>query len=106
VSSHGLAQGRVSGVHFDVALLTNLSRDHLDYHGDMAAYAAAKRKLFEWEGLACSVVNTDDAFGMQLADELASSHKPVLTYGFSENAMVRGSALTLSMHGLSMTVTT
>jgi len=48
VSSHALAQGRVNGVNFDVALHTNLSRDHLDYHGDMESYAASKRKLFEW----------------------------------------------------------
>jgi UDP-N-acetylmuramoyl-L-alanyl-D-glutamate--2,6-diaminopimelate ligase len=46
VSSHGLDQGRVEGVAFDVAVFTNLSRDHLDYHGDMAAYAAAKARLF------------------------------------------------------------
>ena len=48
VSSHGLDQGRVNGVEFDVALFTNLTRDHLDYHGTMAAYGAAKAKLFAW----------------------------------------------------------
>lgn len=47
VSSHGLEQGRVAALHFDVAVLTNLSRDHLDYHGSMQAYAAAKAKLFQ-----------------------------------------------------------
>ena len=52
VSSHGLDQGRVNGVAFDVALFTNLTRDHLDYHGTMAAYGAAKARLFEWPGLA------------------------------------------------------
>jgi len=51
VSSHALAQGRTCGVRFDVAVLTNLSRDHLDYHGDMESYAASKRKLFEWNQL-------------------------------------------------------
>lgn len=106
VSSHGLEQGRVSGVHFDVAVLTNLSRDHLDYHGDMAAYAAAKKKLFDWEGLACSVLNVDDAFGLQVAKELIGTNKPVLTYGFSEHAMVRGSGLTFTSQGLSMQVAT
>ena len=52
VSSHGLDQGRVNGVTFDVALFTNLTRDHLDYHGTMAAYGAAKARLFTWPGLA------------------------------------------------------
>ena len=71
VSSHGLDQGRVNGVHFDVAVFTNLSRDHLDYHGDMQAYAAAKKKLFQWPNLNCAVLNADDDFGRELAQELA-----------------------------------
>jgi UDP-N-acetylmuramoyl-L-alanyl-D-glutamate--2,6-diaminopimelate ligase len=106
VSSHGLEQGRVSGMHFDVAVFTNLSRDHLDYHGDMASYAAAKRKLFEWEGLSCSVLNMDDAFGAKVAAELGAEDKPVLTYGFAEQAMVRGVNLELNAQGLSMQVLT
>lgn len=106
VSSHGLEQGRVSGMHFDVAVFTNLSRDHLDYHGDMASYAAAKRKLFEWEGLSCSVLNVDDAFGAKVAAELGAEDKPVLTYGFAEQAMVRGVNLELNAQGLSMQVLT
>jgi len=71
VSSIGLDQGRVQGVAFAVALLTNLTRDHLDYHPDMAAYAAAKRRLFAWPGLRGAVLNLDDAFGRELAGELA-----------------------------------
>ena len=51
VSSHGLDQGRVNGVAFDIAMFTNLTRDHLDYHGTMAAYGAAKAKLFAWPDL-------------------------------------------------------
>jgi UDP-N-acetylmuramoyl-L-alanyl-D-glutamate--2,6-diaminopimelate ligase len=70
VSSHALAQGRVNGVRFDVALLTNLSRDHLDYHGDMESYAASKRKLFDWDQLKYAVLNLDDAFGAELAEQL------------------------------------
>ena len=63
VSSHGLDQGRVNGVDFAVALFTNLSRDHLDYHGSMERYGAAKARLFDWPGLQHAVVNLDDAFG-------------------------------------------
>ena len=66
VSSIGLHQGRVNGVTFDTAVLTNLSRDHLDYHGDMSAYAAAKAELFLMPGLKTAVLNLDDAFGVEL----------------------------------------
>ena len=76
VSSHALAQGRVNGVRFDVALLTNLSRDHLDYHGDMESYAASKRKLFDWDQLKYAVLNLDDAFGAELAEQLQDGAFP------------------------------
>ena len=67
VSSHGLALGRVAAVHFDVAVFTNLTRDHLDFHGDMESYGAAKASLFEREDVRLRVFNVDDAFGAQLA---------------------------------------
>jgi UDP-N-acetylmuramoyl-L-alanyl-D-glutamate--2,6-diaminopimelate ligase len=67
VSSHGLAQGRVQAVHFDAAVFTNLTRDHLDFHGDMAAYGAAKASLFERADVRLRVFNTDDDFGAALA---------------------------------------
>jgi UDP-N-acetylmuramoyl-L-alanyl-D-glutamate--2,6-diaminopimelate ligase len=67
VSSHGLAQGRVRDVHFDAAVFTNLTRDHLDFHGDMQRYGAAKASLFEREDVRLRVFNVDDAFGAQLA---------------------------------------
>ncbi|MBS3959829.1 MAG: UDP-N-acetylmuramoyl-L-alanyl-D-glutamate--2,6-diaminopimelate ligase [Xanthomonadaceae bacterium] len=70
VSSHALDQGRVDGVRFALAVFTNLSRDHLDYHGDMAAYGAAKARLFAWPGLPAMVLNLDDAFGRGLASTL------------------------------------
>jgi UDP-N-acetylmuramoyl-L-alanyl-D-glutamate--2,6-diaminopimelate ligase len=66
VSSIGLEQGRTSGMHFDVALFTNLTRDHLDYHGDMASYEAAKATLFTWPGLKTAVINLDDEAGLRL----------------------------------------
>ncbi len=66
VSSHALAQGRVNGVRFRAAAFTNLTRDHLDFHGSMEAYGAAKARLFERE-LAARIINIDDAFGLALA---------------------------------------
>lgn len=71
VSSIGLDQGRVNGVHFGVALFTNLSRDHLDYHGDMERYAAAKQKLFTMRGLRHAVLNMDDVQGVGIARQLS-----------------------------------
>jgi len=76
VSSHALSQGRVNAVRFDVAMLTNLSRDHLDYHGDMQSYAAAKRKLFDWQQLGFVVLNLDDAYGAELAEQLRDADAP------------------------------
>ena len=67
VSSHGLAQYRVNGVPFQTAVFTNLTRDHLDYHGSMAEYGAAKARLFYWQGLQNAIINSDDAFGAALA---------------------------------------
>jgi len=70
VSSHAVAQGRVNAVTFDVAAFTNLTRDHLDYHGTMEAYGAAKAKLFAWPNLRAAVINIDDAFGRRLMANL------------------------------------
>ena len=105
VSSHGLDQGRVNGVQFDVAVLTNLTRDHLDYHGDMASYAAAKARLFAWSGLRYAVLNLDDAFGRELAAQLQHTAVQVVGYGFAQGN-VRGSHLQLSPAGLVMRVET
>jgi UDP-N-acetylmuramoyl-L-alanyl-D-glutamate--2,6-diaminopimelate ligase len=70
VSSIGLHQERVAGVRFDVAVFTNFTRDHLDYHGTMAEYAAMKRRLFAMPGLAGAVINLDDPLGREIAAEL------------------------------------
>ncbi len=81
VSSHGLALDRVRAVHFDTAVFTNLTRDHLDFHGDMAAYGAAKASLFEREDVRLRVFNVDDPFGAvlaarpQFADRIACSSR-------------------------------
>lgn len=81
VSSHGLSQGRVNGVNFDVAVLSNLTQDHLDYHGTFEAYADAKRSLFMKENLKFAVLNADDPFGVELEKSLIGTKTEVLTYG-------------------------
>jgi UDP-N-acetylmuramoyl-L-alanyl-D-glutamate--2,6-diaminopimelate ligase len=73
VSSHALDQDRVAGVRFDTAVFTNLTRDHLDYHGTLEAYGEAKARLFRSPGLRRAVVNVRDEFGRQLADRLDES---------------------------------
>ncbi len=80
VSSHALDQQRVAGVEFDVAVLTNVGRDHLDYHGDVESYAAAKRRLFTKSGLRAVVLNRDDAHGAEWSRELAAT-QDVTVYG-------------------------
>jgi UDP-N-acetylmuramoyl-L-alanyl-D-glutamate--2,6-diaminopimelate ligase len=67
VTSHALDQHRVAGVRFDTAIFTNLTHDHLDYHGTFEAYGAAKARLFDWPGLKHAIINIDDAFGRTLA---------------------------------------
>jgi UDP-N-acetylmuramoyl-L-alanyl-D-glutamate--2,6-diaminopimelate ligase len=86
VSSHGLDQGRVNGVAFDCALLTNLTHDHLDYHGSMTAYGEAKALLFNMPGLETAVLNLDQAFGVQLAHRLRARGVRTIGYGFSVEA--------------------
>lgn len=105
VSSHGLDQGRVNGVAFDVALFTNLSRDHLDYHGTMGAYGAAKSKLLAWPGLRVAVINNDDPFGQSLIESARAKGRKVLTYGFSA-ADIGGSRLMPTSTGLAFHVET
>ncbi|WP_248320546.1 UDP-N-acetylmuramoyl-L-alanyl-D-glutamate--2,6-diaminopimelate ligase [Caballeronia sp. Sq4a] len=70
VSSHALHQGRVNGTDFDIAIFTNLTQDHLDYHGTFEAYEAAKARLFAWPSLKTAIVNRDDAAGQRLIESL------------------------------------
>lgn len=83
VSSHGLDQKRSASVDFDVAVLTNLSRDHLDYHGDIASYKQAKKKLFVEGNKKSLVLNIDDDFGVELYEE-NKDIAPVWLYGLNE----------------------
>ena len=90
VSSHGIDQERVAGVRFRVACLTNVGRDHLDYHGTPEAYVAAKRRLFTWPELEAAVVNADDRLGRAI---LRAEEGPArrLSYGLDDpDAAVRG----------------
>ncbi|MBC7499449.1 MAG: UDP-N-acetylmuramoyl-L-alanyl-D-glutamate--2,6-diaminopimelate ligase [Herminiimonas sp.] len=82
-SSIGLHQHRLAGLHVDVALFTNFTRDHLDYHGDMQAYEAAKTMLFDWPGLRHAVVNLDDAMGERLVRRLQSKVGAVPVIGYT-----------------------
>ena len=95
VSSHALDQGRVDGVHFDVGVFTNLTRDHLDYHGDMASYGAAKARLFDWPGLRAAAVNLDDAFGREL---FAAVGGKVRAIGFSSRGAAGASVRAEDLH--------
>ena len=90
VSSHGIEQGRIAGVRLRVACLTNVGRDHLDYHASAGAYAAAKRRLFTWPDLQAMVINADDRLGRAI---LESGDGPALrlSYGLEHpGAVVRG----------------
>ncbi len=84
VSSHGLDQGRVNGVAFTTAVFTNMAKDHLDYHGTLDNYAAAKKRLFCTPGLGTAVINLDDAYGRELAKEV-SEHVCVWGYSLEED---------------------
>jgi UDP-N-acetylmuramoyl-L-alanyl-D-glutamate--2,6-diaminopimelate ligase len=104
VSSHALHQGRVNEVAFDLAVFTNLTRDHLDYHGDMHAYGAAKAILFDWPGLKHSVINRDDEFGRALLKNL-EGRVNTLSYGL-QGGDVTARRTTLTSSGLEMDVVT
>jgi len=109
VSSHALDQNRVGAVAIETAVLTNLGRDHLDYHGDLAGYAAAKRLLFRHPGLRHAVLNGDDPFGRELLTSLEGNVQPIL-YGFGQSVdaagvqFVRASEPETDVDGLRMQV--
>ncbi len=105
VSSIGLAQDRVNGMKFDVAMFTNLSRDHLDYHGTMAAYGAAKARLFAWPTLLAAVINIDDDFGKGLVDQMRNHAASRLTYGLS-GAEITATSIATSRSGMTIGVST
>ena len=111
VSSHALAQDRVAGIHFDVGIFSNLTRDHLDFHKNFENYFEAKRSLFtKYLPASCkkkklSIINIDDEYGRKLAQELKGSD--LLTYGFREKgADFSAPEVKISLEGTEMTVVT
>lgn len=108
VSSHGLDQSRVNGVPFQTAVFTNLTRDHLDYHGTMQAYGDIKARLFYWQSLQHAVINVDDEYGTALAGRLKQD-KPELAvygYGFHTAADIRIADFQASSDGMSVVLDT
>lgn len=113
VSSHALDQFRVAGVDFVAAIFTNLTRDHLDYHGTMESYADAKRKLFCWPNLQYAIINADDKFGCELLQEFPNNVK---AYAYSVSApeitgnkkikKIFADKITLDKHGINAHITT
>jgi UDP-N-acetylmuramoyl-L-alanyl-D-glutamate--2,6-diaminopimelate ligase len=107
VSSHALEQGRVAATAFEVAAFTNLTRDHLDYHGSMEAYGAAKTKLFVWPGLKAAAINIDDAFGRELARKLPADVRAwQLSSVGDAQADIAASDIVTSAEGVAFTVRT
>lgn len=115
-TSHGLAQDRVAEIAYDVAVLTNITHEHLEFHGNLDAYRAAKRRLFEWVGPGPgnpdkgwgkhAVLNLDDEISADFAKAARSAGARVLTYGADPAADVRPSAVREDAAGLRVGVTT
>ena len=106
VSSVGLHQHRVAAVHFDTAIFTNITRDHLDYHGSMEEYAGNKRKLFTTEGLRCAVINLDDPHALSILNAIDSGVE-ILTYSAGNPvASVYAEEVTLTPDGFSAVIVT
>jgi UDP-N-acetylmuramoyl-L-alanyl-D-glutamate--2,6-diaminopimelate ligase len=100
VTSIGLSQGRVDGTAFRAALFTNLTQDHLDYHGDLESYYRTKRRLFLPGRAALALVNADDPYGARLASELgAEGTIPLVTFGLDADADVRAVDVTAAAGG-------
>ncbi len=109
VSSHALSQGRVNGVEFDCAIFTNLTRDHLDYHGDMRSYADEKLKLFQFSSLKQIVLNQDDSFSKIIIESIKrdsySQKLSIIRYSREDrNAEYFADSISLSSEGISFTL--
>ena len=103
-SSIGIEEHRLDGTHIQVAVFTNFTQDHLDYHGSMEAYWQSKRRLFAWPGLQAAVINVDDAQGQGLAESLATSELDVWTISCQCDARLQARAIAYGNLGLSFDV--
>ena len=103
-SSIGIAERRLDGTRMRVAVFTNFTQDHLDYHGSMADYWLAKRALFDWNGLQAAVINTDDPMGAQLHAALAGSALDLWSTAIERDARLRACDISLGEEGLRFAV--
>jgi UDP-N-acetylmuramoyl-L-alanyl-D-glutamate--2,6-diaminopimelate ligase len=103
-SSIGIEEMRMTGSVIHTAIFTNFTQDHLDYHGSMEAYWAAKRALFFWEGLQAAVVNVDDAKGLELAEELESTGLALWTVGVNRPARLMARSIRHTSKGMAFEV--
>ncbi|MDC9725036.1 MAG: UDP-N-acetylmuramoyl-L-alanyl-D-glutamate--2,6-diaminopimelate ligase [Gammaproteobacteria bacterium] len=106
-SSHALDQGRLNSITVDVAALTNLSRDHLDYHSDMASYSAAKSRLFDFSSVKTAVLNSRDSLGQSLIKVLEQRNNvDVLSYAHSdsENTDLQANTIQMTREGMNFTL--
>lgn len=104
VSSHSLDQHRVEAANISIGVFTNLSRDHLDYHGDEVSYAAAKARLFSLPSVTTAVINSDDAWGRKLLASLSPEVK-ALSYGFGDEVDIRATDVSLRPSGVFCRIT-
>lgn len=109
VSSHSIDQGRINGIEFEIGIFTNLTQDHLDYHGDMATYAAVKRRFIAECATLHVIINADDQYGKEWIDELVT-RKSVFAYATQEPALpaflprIFTDNVQLSLHGVKAAV--
>lgn len=110
VSSHGLFMRRLDGCNFDVGIFSNLTHDHLDFHGDMETYFSAKKVLFQellpnsTKNGVCAAINVDDPYGLRLAQEITSI--PIFKYGVTDSADILPVRTDISQLGLNVTIKT
>lgn len=105
-SSIGIAQGRLDHVHIDTAAFTNLTHDHLDFHGTLENYGRAKFSLFEWPGLRSAIINADDPAGVRLLDSVAVPNVVAYSLRCDERAAIQAQDIHTGTYGLVFTLRT